>query len=149
LLLEIITVGVRHLATDESLHAKEHPMLKRPIMVLAGAVLAGGLAVTVAQARGGGGFGGGQVGGFAGARVAGMGSTFGGARIDGFAAPHMAGSPRFAAGFRTGCRYGDYRPGYGRAYRYLGCGYGYDFYDDGYDECEIDAAYARCWPRCY
>jgi hypothetical protein len=45
---------------DESLHAKEHPMLKRLIMALAGAVLAGGLAVTVAQARGGGGFGGGR-----------------------------------------------------------------------------------------
>jgi hypothetical protein len=36
---------------DESLHAKEHPMLKRLIMALAGAVLAGGLAPTVAQAR--------------------------------------------------------------------------------------------------
>ena len=52
-------------------------MLKRLIMILTGAVLAGGLAITVAQARGGGGgFGGGRVGGFGGGHVGSMGGTF-------------------------------------------------------------------------
>jgi hypothetical protein len=35
----------------------------------------------------------------------------------------MEGSPPFAAGFRTGRHYSGFRPGYGRAYGYLGYGW--------------------------
>jgi hypothetical protein len=127
---------------------KERPMLSRLTMVLAGAFLAGGLAVTGAHARGGG-FGGGHIGGFGGGHIGVMGGTFGGARFGGLAGTRFGDGPGFAGGFRAGRRFGDFRPGFGRAYGYPGYGYGYDYYDDGYDECEIDTLYGRRRTRCY
>jgi uncharacterized protein YodC (DUF2158 family) len=87
-------------------------MRRRVMMVLASAALAGSLLATDAQARGGGGHGGGggvgHMGGFGGARLGG----FGGARVGGIGGRYMAGIPRGAVGYgagigdRTGIRYG-------------------------------------------
>ena len=149
-------------------------MLKRLIMVLAAATLAGGLTVTGAQAqRGGGqgggfggghiggmgggfgggrigGLGGGHVGGFGGGRTGGLGGGFGGARIGGVGGIHRGGSLGLAPGFRVGRHHGGFRPRYDRVYGYPGYGFGYDYYDYGYDGCEIDTPYR--WRRptyCY
>jgi hypothetical protein len=125
-------------------------MLKRLMMVLAGAFLAGGLAVTGAEARGGGGgFGGGHVGGFGGGHIGGMGSTFSGAQLGGLAGARIGGGLRFAGGSHAGRRFGGFRPSFSRAYGHPGYGYGYDYYDDGYDECEIDTPYGRHRTGCY
>ena len=101
-------------------------MRRRVMMVLASAALAGSLLATDAQARGGGGHGGGgggghmggfrgahigaHVGGFGGARMEGIGesriSGFGGARIGGFGGGYMAGIHRGYFGDGTGIRRG-------------------------------------------
>ena len=75
-------------------------MIRRVLLVLASALLAGSLVVTAAEARGGGhggGFGGGHMGGFGGGgHMGGFGGGhiggFGGAHIGGFAGPHFGGS---------------------------------------------------------
>jgi uncharacterized protein YodC (DUF2158 family) len=80
------------------------------MMVLASAVLAGSLLVTDAQARGGGGHGGGggvgHMGGFGGARIGARVSGFGGARVGGIGGGYMAGIPRGAVGYAMGAGYG-------------------------------------------
>jgi hypothetical protein len=85
------------LIAAEPPHAKRSiPMLKRLMMVLAAATLAGGLTVTGAEARGGGGhMGGGHFGG----------GHFGGGHVRGFGGGHIG-------------SYG--YPGYG-SYGYDGC----------------------------
>src|SRR6267142_1543889 len=112
-------------------------MLKRLMMVLAAATLAGGLTVTGAQAQRGGGHGGGLGGGHIGT----MGGGIGGGRIGGASGIHRGGSLGFAPGFRVGRHHGGFRPSYDRAYGYPGYGFGYDYYDYGYDGCEIDTPY--------
>jgi len=99
------------------------------MMILASAVLAGSLLATDAQARGGGGhggggggghmggFGGGHMGGFGGGHIGGFGGGriggFGGGRISGFGGGHIAGMHRdhFGYGRRHFVRGGLY--GYG------------------------------------
>jgi hypothetical protein len=119
-------------------------MLRWLMMILADTFLAGGLAVTGAQARGGGG---GHVGGFGGGHIGGTGSTFGGTRFGGLAGARSG--PGFAGDFRAGHRFDGFRPSFGRAYGYPGYGDGYDCYDDGYDQCEIDTSYGRRRTGCY
>jgi len=79
-------------------------------MVLASAALAGGLLATDAQARGGGGHGGGRgvghMGGFGGAHIGARMGGFGGARVGGIGGGYMAGIPRGAVGYGTGTGYG-------------------------------------------
>lgn len=81
-------------------------MRRRVMMVLASAALAGSLLATDAQARGGGGHGGGggvgHMGGFGGARVGG----FGGAHVGGIGGRYVAGIPRGAVGYARGTGYG-------------------------------------------
>jgi hypothetical protein len=137
---------------------KEYPMSKRLMMAVAGATLAGALAVTGAQARGGfggGGFGGGHGGGFGGAHMGGgfggghmgnMGGGFGGSRIGsmggrfggggnaGLGRVPMASGPGFARGFHAGHHHHGFRPAYG---------FGYGYYDNGDDGCDIDTPYGR------
>lgn len=95
--------------------------MRRRVMVLASAVLAGSFLVTDAQARGGGGHGGGggvgHMGGFGGAHIGARVSGFGGARVGGIGGGYMAGMPRGAVGYArgtgygTGIRYGRYGTG--------------------------------------
>jgi uncharacterized protein YodC (DUF2158 family) len=77
-------------------------MRRRVMMVLASAALVGSLLATDAQARGGGGHGGGFGGAHSGARVAG----FGGARVGGIGGRYTAGIPRATVGYATGTGYG-------------------------------------------
>jgi uncharacterized protein YodC (DUF2158 family) len=78
----------------------------RVMMVLASAAIAGSLLATDAQARGGGGHGGGgragHTGGFARARVGG----FGGAQVGGIRGGYIAGIPRGAIGYAARTGYG-------------------------------------------
>jgi hypothetical protein len=102
-------------------------MRRRVMMVLASAALARSLLATDAQARGGGGHGGGgggghmggfggahigaHVGGFGGPRMGGIGSRmsgFGGARIGGFGGGYMAGIHRGYFGYGTGIHRGHF-----------------------------------------
>jgi hypothetical protein len=145
-------------------------MLKRLMMVVAGATLAGALAVTGAQARGGfggghgGGFGGGHVGsvgggfgggrfgsmgsGFGGGRIGSMGGRFGGGRNAGLGRVPMGSGPGFARGFHAGHHHRGFAPPY--VYGYGSYDYGGDYYDYGGDGCDIDTPYGRGSPSyCY
>lgn len=79
-------------------------------MVLASAALAGSLLTTDAQARGGGGHGGGgggaHMGGFGGAHIGARVAGFGGARVGGIVGRYTAGIPRATVGYATGTGYG-------------------------------------------
>jgi uncharacterized protein YodC (DUF2158 family) len=77
-------------------------MRRQLMMVLASAALAGSLLATDAQARGGGGHGGGFGGAHTAARVGG----FGGARVGGIGGRYMAGIPQGAVGYAAGIGYG-------------------------------------------
>jgi uncharacterized protein YodC (DUF2158 family) len=80
-------------------------MRGRVMVVLAGAALVGSLLATDAQARGGGGHGGGGVGhmgGFGGAHIGARVGGFGGARVGGIGGRYMAGISRGAVGYATG-----------------------------------------------
>ena len=81
-------------------------MRRRVMMVLAGAALVGSLLATDAQARGGGGHGGGggvgHIGGFGGAHIGARVSGFGEARVGGIGGRYMAGIPRGGVGYATG-----------------------------------------------
>ena len=81
-------------------------MRRRVMMVLASAALAGGLLATDAQARGGGGHGGGRgvghMGGFGGAHIGARVGGFGGARVGGIGGRYVAGISRGAVGYATG-----------------------------------------------
>jgi uncharacterized protein YodC (DUF2158 family) len=96
-------------------------MRRRVMMVLASAALAGGLLATDAQARGGGGHGGGRgvghMGGFGGAHIGARVGGFGGARVGSIGGGYMAGIPRGAVGYATGTGYGT-ATGYGAGIRY-------------------------------
>jgi len=85
-------------------------MRRRVMMVLAIAALAGSLLAPDAQARGGGGHGGGgaagHMGGFSGAHSGARVSGFGGARVGGIGGRYMAGIPRGAVRYATGTGYG-------------------------------------------
>ena len=85
-------------------------MRRRVMMVLASAALAGSLLATDAQARGGGGHGGGgsvgHMGGFGRAHIGARVGGFGGARVGGIGGRYMAGIPRGAVGYATGAGYG-------------------------------------------
>jgi uncharacterized protein YodC (DUF2158 family) len=90
-------------------------MRRRVMMVVASAALAGSLLATDAQARGGGGHGGG--GG------AGHTSGFGGARVGGIGGRYVAGIPQRAVGYAAGTGYGigtgfGTGTGYGTGIRY-------------------------------
>jgi uncharacterized protein YodC (DUF2158 family) len=94
-------------------------MRRQLMMVLASAALAGSLLATDAQARGGGGHGGGFGGAHTAARVGG----FGGARVGGIGGRYMAGIPQGAVGYAAGIGYGagtgyGTRTGYGTGIRY-------------------------------
>jgi uncharacterized protein YodC (DUF2158 family) len=75
-------------------------------MVLASAALAGSFLAADAQARGGGGHGGGggvgHMGGFGGAHIGARVGGFGGARVGGIGGRYIAGIPRGAVGYGTG-----------------------------------------------
>ena len=88
-------------------------MRRQLMMVLASAALAGSLLATDAQARGGGGHGGGFGGAHTAARVGG----FGGARVGGIGGRYMAGIPQGAVGYAAGIGYGT-GTGYGTGIRY-------------------------------
>lgn len=79
-------------------------------MVLASAALAGSLLTTDAQARGGGGHGGGgggaHMGSFGGAHIGARVAGFGGARVGGIVGRYTAGIPRATVGYATGTGYG-------------------------------------------
>jgi uncharacterized protein YodC (DUF2158 family) len=81
-------------------------MRRRVMVVLAGAALVGSLLATDAQARGGGGHGGGggvgHIGGFGGAHIGARVGGFGGARVGGIGGRYMAGISRGAVGYATG-----------------------------------------------
>jgi uncharacterized protein YodC (DUF2158 family) len=85
-------------------------MRRLVMMVLAIAALAGSLLAPDAQARGGGGHGGGgaagHMGGFSGAHSGARVSGFGGARVGGIGGRYMAGIPRGAVRYATGTGYG-------------------------------------------
>jgi uncharacterized protein YodC (DUF2158 family) len=85
-------------------------MRRRVMMVLASAALAGSLLATDAQARGGGGHGGGggvgHMGGFGGAHTGARVGGFGGARVGGIGGGYMAGIPQGAVGYAAGTGYG-------------------------------------------
>lgn len=85
-------------------------MRRRVMMVLAIAALAGSLLAPDAQARGGGGHGGGgaagHMGGFSGAHSGARVGGFGGARVGGIGGRYMAGIPRGAVRYATGTGYG-------------------------------------------
>jgi uncharacterized protein YodC (DUF2158 family) len=84
-------------------------MRRRLMVVLAGAALVGSLLATDAQARGGGGHGGGAVGhigGFGGAHIGARVGGFGGARVGGIGGRYMAGISRAAVGYATATGYG-------------------------------------------
>jgi uncharacterized protein YodC (DUF2158 family) len=85
-------------------------MRRRVMMVLAGAALVGSLLATDAQARGGGGHGGGggvgHMGGFGGTHIGARVGAFGGARVGGIGGGYLAGIPRGAVGYATGTGYG-------------------------------------------
>ena len=97
-------------------------MRRRLMVILAGAALVGSFLATDAQARGGGGHGGGggvgHIGGFGGALIGARVGGFGGARVGGIGGRYMAGISRAAVGYatatgngtgignRTGIRYG-------------------------------------------
>jgi uncharacterized protein YodC (DUF2158 family) len=85
-------------------------MRRRVMMVLAGAALVGSLLANDAQARGGGGHGGGgslgHMGGFGGAHIGARVGGFGGARVGGIGGRYMAGIPQAAVGYATGTGYG-------------------------------------------
>ena len=85
-------------------------MRRRVMMVLASAALVGSLLATDAQARGGGGHGGGgggaHMGGFGGAHIGARVGGFGGARVGGIGGGYMAGIPRAAVGYARGTGYG-------------------------------------------
>ena len=85
-------------------------MRRRVMMVLASAALAGSLLAPDAQARGGGGHGGGgavgHMGGFGGAHSGARVGGFGGARVGGIGGRYMAGIPRGAVRYATGTGYG-------------------------------------------
>ena len=84
-------------------------MRRRVMMVLASAALAGSLLATDAQARGGGGHGGGgggaHMGGFGGAHIGARVAGFGGARVGGIGGRYTAGIPRATVGYATGTGY--------------------------------------------
>ena len=83
--------------------------MRRVNLVLVGAALVGGLLVTDAQARGGGGHGGGgvgHVGGFGGAHIGARLVGFGGTRVGGIGGRSMAGISRGAIHYATGTRNG-------------------------------------------
>jgi uncharacterized protein YodC (DUF2158 family) len=88
-------------------------MRRQLMMVLASAALAGSLLATDAQARGGGGHGGGFGGAHTAARVGG----FGGARVGSIGGRYMAGIPQGAVGYAAGIGYGT-GTGYGTGIRY-------------------------------
>jgi uncharacterized protein YodC (DUF2158 family) len=95
-------------------------MRRRVIMVLASAALAGSLLATDAQARGGGGHGGGGGAGHMGAfgrAQSGARGAFGGARVGGIGGGYMAGIPRSAVSYAAGTGYGA-GSGYGAAMGY-------------------------------
>lgn len=80
-------------------------MRGRVMVVLAGAALVGSLVATDAQARGGGGHGGGgvgHIGGFGGAHIGARAGGFGGARVGGIGGRYMAGISRGAVRYATG-----------------------------------------------
>jgi len=85
-------------------------MRRRVMMVLASAALAGSFLATDAQARGGGGHGGGggvgHMGGFGGAHIGARTGGFGGARVGGIGGRYMAGIPRGGVGYAQGTGYG-------------------------------------------
>jgi len=85
-------------------------MRRRVMMVLAIAALAGSLLAPDAQARGGGGHGGGgaagHMGGFGGAHSGARVGGFGEARVGGIGGRYMAGIPRGAVRYATGTGYG-------------------------------------------
>ena len=85
-------------------------MRRRVMVVLAGAALVGSLLATDAQARGGGGHGGGgggaHMGGFGGAHIGARVAGFGGARVGGIGGRYTAGIPRATVGYATGTGYG-------------------------------------------
>jgi uncharacterized protein YodC (DUF2158 family) len=85
-------------------------MRRRAMMVLATAALAGSLLAPDAQARGGGGHGGGgaagHMGGFGGAHSGARVGGFGGARVGGIGGRYMAGIPQGAVRYATGTGYG-------------------------------------------
>jgi len=85
-------------------------MRRRVMMVLAIAALAGSLLAPDAQARGGGGHGGGgaagHMGSFGGAHSGARVGGFGGARVGGIGGRYMAGIPRGAVRYATGTGYG-------------------------------------------
>jgi uncharacterized protein YodC (DUF2158 family) len=94
-------------------------MRRQLMMVLASAALAGSLLATDAQARGGGGHGGGFGGAHTAARVGG----FGGARVGSIGGRYMAGIPQGAVGYAAGIGYGagtsyGTGTGYGTGIRY-------------------------------
>jgi uncharacterized protein YodC (DUF2158 family) len=84
--------------------------MRRVNLVLVGAALVGGLLVTDAQARGGGGGHGGggvgHVGGFGGAHIGARLVGFGGTRVGGIGGRSMAGISRGAIHYATGTRNG-------------------------------------------
>jgi uncharacterized protein YodC (DUF2158 family) len=96
-------------------------MRRRVMMVLAGAALVGSFLATDAQARGGGGHGGGgsvgHVGGFGGAHIGARVGGFGGARVGGVGGGYMAGIRRGAVRYSRGTGYGT-GIGYGMGIRY-------------------------------
>ena len=96
-------------------------MRRRVMMVLGSAALAGSLLATDAQARGGGGHGGGggagHMSGFGGAHIGARLGGFGGARVGGIAGGYMAGIPQGAVGYAAGTGYGT-GTGYGMGIRY-------------------------------
>jgi uncharacterized protein YodC (DUF2158 family) len=85
-------------------------MRRQLMMVLASAALAGSLLATDAQARGGGGHGGGggagHMSGFGGAHSGARVGGFGGARVGGIGGRYMAGIPQGAVGYGAGTGYG-------------------------------------------
>ena len=85
-------------------------MRRRVMMVLASAALGGSLLATDAQARGGGGHGGGgggaHMGGFGGAHIGARVGGFGGARVGGIGGRYTAGIPRATVGYGTVTGYG-------------------------------------------
>ena len=95
-------------------------MRRQLMVVLAGAALVGSLLATDAQARGGGGHGGGgvgHIGRFGGAHIGARVGGFGGARVGGVGGRYMAGISRGAVGYATGTGYGT-RIGNGTGIRY-------------------------------
>jgi uncharacterized protein YodC (DUF2158 family) len=85
-------------------------MRRLVMMVLAIAALAGSLLAPDAQARGGGGHGGGgaagHIGAFSGTHSGARVSGFGGARVGGIGGRYMAGIPQGAVRYATGTGYG-------------------------------------------